>query len=134
MDDLESDNFIGGGGAGDGLEIFIHDITYYGQTYLELTGSNNVDDLLAEINSNLDVIDNLEFAGVAAVSTQKLGGGEIFIGVNNAVYQTKKWLTNLEQANLKSAIENVLDSINGLTYNQVQIVSAKNDLQSSDAY
>jgi hypothetical protein len=118
----------------DGLEIFVHGVIYHELTYLEPSGANNIDTFLSEVNDALDTISGLEFAGINAVSTYNKSSGHVFIGVNDASYNGNKYLTSTAASTLKTLIETALDSINQLTYDNVQIIYSRNDGQPSTSY
>lgn len=134
MDDQKSEGYTTHGTTLDGLEIFIHGISYHDMTYLEPSGANNVDTFLAEVNDALDTIPGLEFAGVNAVSSVNRNPGFVFVGLNDATYNGNKYLSSTAASTLKGLVETALDSINQLIYDNVQIIYSRNDGQCSDNY
>jgi len=132
-DDLNSTYSYTYSESNDGLQIFIHGIVYHSKTYLEVTGSNNVDNLLDELNTAFDSVNLLEFAGVI-VASEKSNSTALFAATTATKYDNKKYLNAIETGQLKTDIETQLNNIVNFTYDDVQIVTSRNDGNSSDNY
>jgi len=132
-DDLNSTGGYVYSESNDGLQIFIHGITYYSKTYLNPTGVNNVDDLLEELNTAFDAVNLLEFAGVI-VASEKSSITSLFTATTATKYDGKKYLNAIETGQLKTDIETQLDNISNFTYEDVQIITSRNDGNPSDNY
>ena len=118
----------------DGLEIYVFDITYKTKVYLDPSGTDNMDDFLAEINTNIDTISGLEYGAVVG-SSSKGAINQLFFGLDDAIYNGSKYLTPIQIVNLRNAIINVLDSINNInSYGEVVVITSRKDSQPSTNY
>lgn len=136
-DGTPSDSFVAGAGsAQEGLEIYVFSCIYKSQTYLPPSGVDNASNFLTLINDTLDTIAGLEYSSIISVSScDENGNTRIFVGVSQATYSGNKYLSSVQANNLKTAIENALDSIGSdVTYGSVQIRCAKHDNTPSDNY
>lgn len=132
-DDLNSTAGYTFSESNDGLQIFIHDIVYHSKTYLDPTGTNNIDDLLAELNTAFDAVNLLEFSGVISAS-EKSNSTALFAATTATKYDGKKYLNAVETGQLKTDIETQLGYISDFSYSDVQIITSRNDGQPSAGY
>lgn len=120
-------------GTSEGLEIFVSGIIYSTKSYLEPT---EVDAALLDFNTTLDGISDLEFGGLRLSSVKDSNIAEMFIGIENATYLGKKYLTLLEAVAIRNAILNSLASMSNVDDSNVDvhIIVAKGDGQPSSNF
>jgi len=135
-DQTPSSSFTPGiGEATEGLEVYIFGCEYKNQSYLSPSGADNASDFLVLINNALDTVSSLEYSSCIAVSScDQNDNKRIFVGVSQASYSGDKHFPSTTANTLRNAIMNALDSINDVTYSQVQIRCSKHDNQPSENY
>ena len=130
--DLQSSDgySYGAGNADEGLEIFISGCKFKTTYYQE---SADMTTLLSRVNDVLDSISGLEFAGIVASSVRS-SSDNLFIGVDDATYNSNKYLSLTNATTLRNAVISAMASVSELddTDIEVEIRISKNDNQSSD--
>jgi len=114
----QSDAYAYGSGASDeGLEIFVTGCLFLTAAYVEPA---NIDTLLSSVNNAIDSISGLEFAGIVSSST-KAFADQIFIGVDDAIYNGSKYLSLVNATSLRNAVISVLQSVSDLDTSNMEV-------------
>jgi hypothetical protein len=125
----QSDNYAYSASGKTGLEIFVSNFTYKSSYYVEPTDINA---LLSSVNDALDSIAGLEFAGVV-ISTFKASTDGIFMGIDDASYNGKKYLSISNATTLRNAIIGAIATVSDINDDnlQVEVIIAQKDNQPS---
>jgi len=128
---VSSDSYVFGAGNDDeGLEIFVSNVLYKSSAYVEPA---DIDTLLTDIKTAFDNITGLEFSGIV-ISTWHASSDGIFIGVDDATYNSTKYLTFANATTLRNSILTAIATVTNLdeTNAEVEIrISKKDNLASS---